>query len=81
MIEKKYSYNSITAATENALNKYICDALACPQKAEIFQAGFNGAFWLWFDLTRDEPSEDRDADGTRFLDLILKFPEESLNED
>lgn len=75
MTEKKYSYNAITAITEKLLNKYVEDAIANPETAKQCHDCFNGAFYLWFNITKDETSPDRDADGTRFMDLHLKFPQ------
>jgi hypothetical protein len=72
---QNYSYQAITAATEKRLNRYVEDARNNPEKAKAFHQHFIGAFWLWFDLTHDETNPDRDADGTRFMDLQLKFPE------
>lgn len=69
-----YSYSSITVATEAKLNEYISYALKEPEKTKGFQAAFNGTFWLWFELTRGEPEQDRD--GPRFLDLVLEFPKD-----
>jgi hypothetical protein len=43
------------------------------ERSEALVAAFNGAFWLWYQLTRDSDNPDRDADGTRFMDLIPEF--------
>ena len=74
MSDKMYSYNAITAITERTLHKYVSQAQTYPEKAKELQSAFNGAFWLWFELTREGTGPDRDADGTRFLDLVLEFP-------
>lgn len=71
-----YSYQVITDTTERLLNQYVADAQASPERSEALVAAFNGAFWLWYQLTRDSDNPDRDADGTRFMDLIPEFPEQ-----
>lgn len=78
MSDQIYSYQEITSKTEKLLNKYVEDANANPEQAKKWQHCFGGAFWLWFDLTRNEQNPDRDADGTRFMDLQLKFPDIDL---
>jgi hypothetical protein len=70
----KHSYSSITAATEKSLHEYVSYALNDPENTKGYHSAFNGAFWLWFELTRGEPEQDKD--GARFLDLVLRFPEE-----
>lgn len=67
---------TITDTTERLLNQYVADAQASPERSEALVAAFNGAFWLWYQLTRDSDNPDRDADGTRFMDLIPEFPEQ-----
>lgn len=70
-----YSYQIITDTTERLLNQYVSDAQASPEKSKALGSAFNGAFWLWFQLTRDSADPNRDADGTRVMDLIPQFPE------
>lgn len=74
MTNNIYSYSSITDITEKALNKYVAAAINNPENAKGLQLVFNEVFWLWFELTREESTPDRDADGTRFMDLLPKFP-------
>ncbi len=71
-----YSYQMITDVTERTLNKYVAEAIDCPEKTKMLHTAFNAAFWLWFELTRESQDSNRDADGTRFMDLILKFSEQ-----
>lgn len=75
MSEQKllYSYSLITEKTEKSLNEYVSSAMQQPENTKNFQSAFNGAFWLWFELTRDHPEQDKD--GPRFLELVLKFPQ------
>jgi hypothetical protein len=75
MSEKSYSYNFITSIAEQELNKYVDYSHAYPDKVDELKSAFNSAFWMWLKLTSDDPNQDRDADGARFLDLIHKFPE------
>ncbi|KFW97576.1 hypothetical protein [Pectobacterium carotovorum] len=71
--EIHYSYNLITAATEKKLNEYIASAVKEPEKTETFRKHFVATFWLWFEVTRDDPLQNND--GPRFMELQLAFPD------
>ncbi|KFX10713.1 hypothetical protein KCQ_05581 [Pectobacterium atrosepticum ICMP 1526] len=75
MSETMYSYSAITAATEKKMKQYIDYAVKEPEKTETFRDHFVATFWLWFEVTRDDPKQDND--GPRFLDLQLAFPDVS----
>lgn len=73
MTDTNYSYRAITAATEKKLNEYIASAANEPEKTETCRDHFIATFWLWFEVTRDDPQQDKD--GPRFMDLLLEFPD------
>lgn len=76
-MKKSYSYQEITAVTEKRLNQFIVEAIANPENVDTYQNSFVNTFWLWYEITRDETNPDRDADGTRFMDLLMEFPEKA----
>ncbi|QWJ71808.1 hypothetical protein ABB53_023390 (plasmid) [Salmonella enterica subsp. diarizonae] len=72
MPEEIYSYQVSIDTTERLLNQYVADAQASPERSKALGPAFNGAFWLWYQLTRDSDNPDR----TRFMDIIPEFPEQ-----
>lgn len=73
--ESAYNYHTITDITWKRLNEFLQQAEASPEKAETLLDFFSATFQLWFKITRDDPTPQREKDGPRFLDLIVKFPE------
>ncbi|WP_347449285.1 hypothetical protein [Pantoea stewartii] len=70
-----YSYEAITAITEKRLNEFLAQAKAAPESTEKLLSNFSATFWLWFEITQQDPPPQQEKDGPRFLDLIPQFPE------